>query len=72
MKKKTRYQDTYASFRSLRNTELQTARDLYYIHRQLTEEFAVLRGANYFTCFFDLFTVRSLGFAAPCLRLSLS
>ncbi|KAJ7480835.1 hypothetical protein FB451DRAFT_1446910 [Mycena latifolia] len=55
--KKGRYQDAYASFRRLRNTELQAARDLYYVHRQLMEEFAVLRGANYFTRFFELFTI---------------
>jgi hypothetical protein len=54
---KTRYQDAYASFWRLRHTELQSARDLYYIHRQLTEGFTVLRGANYFTCFFELFTI---------------
>ncbi|KAJ6536340.1 hypothetical protein B0H19DRAFT_962966 [Mycena capillaripes] len=55
--KKGRYQDAYASFKRLRNTELQAARDLYYVHRQLMEEFAVLRGANYFTRFFELFTI---------------
>ncbi|KAJ7859026.1 hypothetical protein B0H14DRAFT_2577401 [Mycena olivaceomarginata] len=54
--KTTRYQDAYASFRRLRNTELQAA-DLYYVHHQLMEGFAVLRGANYFTCFFELFTI---------------
>ncbi|KAJ7679753.1 hypothetical protein B0H17DRAFT_1077620 [Mycena rosella] len=55
--KKGRYQDAYASFKRLRNTELQAARDLYYVHRQLMEEFAVLRGATYFSRFFELFTV---------------
>ncbi|KAJ7839516.1 hypothetical protein B0H13DRAFT_2417771 [Mycena leptocephala] len=47
--------------RVLRNTQLQAACDLYYIHRQLTEEFAVLRGANYFTRFFELFTIPRVG-----------
>ncbi|KAJ7213653.1 hypothetical protein B0H12DRAFT_1155841 [Mycena haematopus] len=55
--KKGRYHDAYASFKRLRNTELQAARDLYYVHRQLMEEFAVLRGANYFARFFELFTI---------------
>ncbi|KAJ6506742.1 hypothetical protein C8R45DRAFT_970404 [Mycena sanguinolenta] len=55
--KKGRYQDAYGSFKRLRNTELQAARDLYYVHRQLMEEFAVLRGANYFSRFFELFTI---------------
>lgn len=55
--KKGRYQDAYASFKRLRNTELQAARDLYYVHRQLMEEFAALRGSNYITRFTELFTV---------------
>jgi hypothetical protein len=55
--KKGRYHDAYASFKRLRNTELQAARDLYYVHRQLMEEFAVLRGANYFSRFVELFTI---------------
>jgi len=55
--KKGRYHDAYASFKRLRNTELQAARDLFYIHAQLMEEFAVLRGANYFSRFFELFTI---------------
>ncbi|KAK6974591.1 sugar transporter [Favolaschia claudopus] len=55
--KKGRYQDAYESFKRLRNTELQAARDLYYVHRQLVEELAVLRGANYFSRFLELFTI---------------
>ncbi|KAJ7755722.1 hypothetical protein DFH07DRAFT_885765 [Mycena maculata] len=55
--KKGRYQDAYSSFKRLRNTELQAARDLYYVHRQLQEEFAVLRGSTYITRFIELFTI---------------
>lgn len=55
--KKGRYQEAFKSFTRLRNTELQAARDLYYVHRQLAEELAVLRGQNYFTRFTELFTV---------------
>ncbi|GLB43015.1 putative major facilitator superfamily, sugar transporter (TC 2.A.1.1) family protein [Lyophyllum shimeji] len=55
--KKGRYHAAYKSFKRLRNSELQAARDLYYVHRQLVEEFAVLKGSTYFSRFFELFTV---------------
>lgn len=55
--KKGRYHDAYSSFRRLRNSELQAARDLYYVHRQLTEEFAVLKGSTYIGRFIELFTI---------------
>ncbi|KAL0065854.1 hypothetical protein AAF712_007158 [Marasmius tenuissimus] len=55
--KKGRYQEAFASFKRLRNSELQAARDMYYVHRQLLEEFAALKGNNYFSRFFELFTV---------------
>jgi sugar porter (SP) family MFS transporter len=55
--KKNRYIDAYKSFCRLRNSELQAARDLYYVHCQLVEEFAVLRGSNYFSRFVELFTI---------------
>ena len=55
--KKNRYQDAYKSFVRLRNSELQAARDMFYVHAQLVEEFEVLKGSNYFSRFFDLFTV---------------
>ncbi|KAJ8095231.1 hypothetical protein PM082_010453 [Marasmius tenuissimus] len=42
--KKGRYQEAFASFKRLRNSELQAARDMYYVHRQLLEEFAALKG----------------------------
>ncbi|KAJ7291226.1 sugar transporter [Mycena rebaudengoi] len=41
----------------LRNTELQAARDLYYVHCQLQEEFAVMKGSNFFLRFVELFTI---------------
>jgi len=55
--KKGRYQDAYRSLKRLRNSELQAARDLYYVHRQLQEEFAVLQGSNYISRFIELFTI---------------
>ncbi|KAF8645383.1 hypothetical protein AX16_007885 [Volvariella volvacea WC 439] len=55
--KKGRYHDAYKSFCRLRNSELQAARDLYYVHRQLTEEFVALKGSNFFSRFFQLFTI---------------
>ncbi|KAF9446294.1 hypothetical protein P691DRAFT_776969 [Macrolepiota fuliginosa MF-IS2] len=55
--KKDRYQDAFVSFCRLRNSELQAARDLYYVHRQLIEEFAVLKGSTYIGRFLELFTV---------------
>ncbi|KAJ7839513.1 hypothetical protein B0H13DRAFT_2417765 [Mycena leptocephala] len=49
----------------LRNTELQAARDLYYVHRQLME-LAVLQGVKYLTRFFELFTIpRMCGMEIP-------
>jgi sugar porter (SP) family MFS transporter len=58
--KKDRYHDAFQSLKRLRNTELQAARDLYYVHRQLQEEFAVIKGSNYVARFFELFTIPRL------------
>ena len=55
--KKGRYVDAYKSFCRLRNSELQAARDLFYVHCQLVEEMALLKGTNYFSRFYELFTV---------------
>lgn len=55
--KKGRYQEAFKSFTRLRNSELQAARDMYYVHCQLQEEFKVLEGSNYFTRFTELFTI---------------
>ncbi|EKM76181.1 hypothetical protein AGABI1DRAFT_115942 [Agaricus bisporus var. burnettii JB137-S8] len=58
--KKNRYQDAFKSFLRLRNTELQAAKDLFYVHRQLIEERSALKGSTYLGRFFDLFTVPRL------------
>ncbi|KAF9035249.1 hypothetical protein BJ165DRAFT_1511010 [Panaeolus papilionaceus] len=55
--KKGRYTDAYKSFVRLRNSELQAARDLYYVHAQLKEEMVVLKGTTYFSRFYELFTI---------------
>jgi len=41
----------------LRHSQLQAARDLYYIHVQLTEEAKIIRADNYIVRFLELFTV---------------
>ena len=58
--KKDRYADAFKSFCRLRNSELQAARDLYYVHCQLVEEMVVLKGRNYYTRFLELFTIPRL------------
>ena len=55
--KKGRYVKAFKSFCRLRNSELQAARDLYYVHCQLAEEMEVLKGTNYFSRFMELFTI---------------
>jgi hypothetical protein len=55
--KKDRYTDAFKSFCRLRNSELQAARDLYYVHCQLVEEMVVLKGSNYSSRFMELFTI---------------
>jgi len=55
--KKDRYQEAYKSFCRLRNSELQAARDMFYVHCQLVEEFKILKGTNYFSRFIELFTI---------------
>lgn len=55
--KKKRYSKAYASLKRLRNTELQAARDLYYIHAQIEMESAFVKPSNYVTRFFELFTI---------------
>lgn len=55
--KKGRYRDAYKSFKRLRNSELQAARDLYYIHCQLVAEREVLAGSTFVSRFVELFTV---------------
>ena len=55
--KHNRYREAFKSFKRLRNTEIQAARDLYYVHRQLVEEFEVLKGSSYFKRLIELFTI---------------
>ncbi|KAK4937616.1 hypothetical protein LTR28_009784, partial [Elasticomyces elasticus] len=56
--KKGRYTEAYKSLKKLRNTELQAARDLYYIHAQLSIEASLNNmKTNYVTRFIQLFTI---------------
>jgi len=55
--KKGRYKQAYQSFKRLRNTELQAARDLYYVYRQLMEEKKIISGVSYISRFTELFTI---------------
>ena len=55
--KKGQYIKAFNSFCRLRNSELQAARDLYYVHCQLVEEMEVLKGSNYLSRFTELFTI---------------
>ncbi|KAK3683880.1 hypothetical protein B0T22DRAFT_483688 [Podospora appendiculata] len=55
--KKNRYPEAYKSLLKLRNTPLQAARDLYYIHSQLEIEKAIIGKSTYVTRFIELFTI---------------
>lgn len=55
--KKGRYNQAYKSLLRLRNTPLQAARDLYYVHAQLVEEAAIIGETNYAMRFLELFTI---------------
>ncbi|KAF8535962.1 hypothetical protein BDD12DRAFT_853166 [Trichophaea hybrida] len=55
--KKKRYQDAFNSLLRLRNSELQAARDLYYINAQLEVEHEIIKGSNYMQRFIELFTI---------------
>jgi sugar porter (SP) family MFS transporter len=55
--KKGQYSKAYNSLKRLRNTELQAARDLYYIHAQLKMEETLVKKTNYVTRFIELFTI---------------
>ena len=55
--KKGRYNDAFKSLLRLRNTPLQAARDLYYVHAQLIEEADIVGKSNYVTRFMELFTI---------------
>lgn len=55
---KKRYGAAFASLRRLRNTDLQAARDLFYIHAQLKHELVLQEGNGYFTRLVGLFTAK--------------
>ncbi|KAI1499591.1 sugar transporter-domain-containing protein [Biscogniauxia marginata] len=55
--KKDRYVDAWKSLLVLRNNPIQVARDIYYIHAQLSIELEITRKSNYITRFTQLFTI---------------
>lgn len=55
--KKKRYQESFASFCKLRNSEMQAARDLYYAYRQVAAEHEAFAGVSLGTRVKELFTV---------------
>ncbi len=55
--KKSRYAEAFKSFLRLRNSPLQAARDLYYVHAQLEAERDVLKGSTFFSRAVELFTI---------------
>ena len=58
--KKNNYPKAFASLRRLRNTDLQAARDLFYIHKQLEDELEMQKRtiSGYFTRLLELFTLK--------------
>jgi len=54
--KKNRYVDAFASLKKLRFSDLQAARDLYFIHVQLEIEEKIIGHTNFFTRFTGLFS----------------
>lgn len=56
--KKNRYPEAFTSLRRLRNTDLQAARDLFYIHAQLKDELANKDEKGYITRVVELFTAK--------------
>ncbi|KAI0160002.1 hypothetical protein GGR52DRAFT_582669 [Hypoxylon sp. FL1284] len=55
--KKNRYPDAWNSMVRLRNNPIQVARDMYYIHSQLSIEMEIMNKSNYVTRFTQLFTI---------------
>lgn len=55
--KRNRYAAAFDSLKKLRFSNLQAARDLYYIHCLLIEEYAQIGEKSYLTRFFELFYV---------------
>lgn len=58
--KKKRYPAAYKSLVRLRHSELQAARDLYYVHVQLQLESQIVKGDSFFRRLVELFTVPRL------------
>ncbi|KAF2034614.1 sugar transporter-like protein [Setomelanomma holmii] len=59
--KKGKYAQAFSSLQRLRNSDLQAARDLYYIHSQLRAESSLTNvKSNYISRFIQLFTVPRL------------
>ncbi|KAF5615373.1 sugar transporter [Fusarium sp. NRRL 25303] len=58
--KKNRYPQAFKSLCSLRNTQLQAARDLCLIHAQVVREMKAIDQSNYLVRFLELFTVPRL------------
>lgn len=54
---KGKVQDAYHSFRRIRNTELETCRDLFYTYVAVELERKVNEGKNFFTRLWELFSV---------------
>lgn len=55
--KKKRYAKAFKSLVRLRHSELQAARDLYYVHVQLELEAQVVKADSFFRRFTELFTI---------------
>ncbi|KAF3056960.1 putative polyol transporter 1 [Trichoderma lentiforme] len=62
--KKRRYPESYQSFCRLRNSEMQSARDLYYAHCQVMEERDAFAGVSFWHRALELVTVPRLRRAA--------
>jgi hypothetical protein len=58
--KKGRYPQAWNSFARLRNTNLQAARDMYYVHCQLEIERKVIGEGSFFTRFRQIFVTPRL------------
>ena len=56
--KKNQYPKAFASLRRLRNTDLQAARDLFFIHSTIKQELANQEGRGYFARLLELFTLK--------------
>lgn len=58
--RKKRYPAAYRSLCRLRHSELQAARDLYYVHVQLQLENQLVKGDNFFRRLIEIFTIPRL------------